>query len=83
MNKLLISVYVPLLEEKYDVLIPINKKIGTVRNLIIDTIFELSGGNLKNVDSLKLYDKENGRNYDNDLYVKNSQIVNGTKLILL
>jgi hypothetical protein len=83
MNKLLITVYVPLIEEKYDILIPTNKKIGTVKKVIIDTIYELSGGNLKNIDNLKLYDKDSGKNYDNNLYVKNSEIVNGTNVILL
>ena len=34
MNKLLIIVHVPLLSEKYEVYIPINKKMGTIKQLM-------------------------------------------------
>ena len=34
-NKLLVIVYVPLIEKELDVYIPIVKKVGTVKNLII------------------------------------------------
>ena len=33
-NKVLIQLIVPDIEEKFDLFIPINKKIGTVKNLI-------------------------------------------------
>ena len=82
MNKVLALVYLPLLEEEYDVFLPINKKIGTVKKLIIDTIFELSEGNFKKSDNYKLYDRETGKVLDNDCFVKDF-IVNGTKLIML
>lgn len=82
MNKILVLVYVPLLEQEYDLLIPINKKIGTVKQVIINAISELSDGNLNVNQKLALYDKETGKKYDSDLYVKNSGIVNGTKMIL-
>ena len=39
-DKILITVNVPLLDEKYDIFIPINKKFGTVKKYIIDTINE-------------------------------------------
>lgn len=83
MNKLLITVYVPLLDEKYDIFIPINKKIGTIRNIIINTINELTSNSLINTDRMRLYDKEDCKLYDNNIYVKNSNIVNGTILMLL
>lgn len=83
MNKLLVLVYVPLLEKEYDVLIPINKKIGTIKKIIVNAILELSDGNLKMDNSFQLFDKQSGKKYENDIYVKHSGIVNGTKLILL
>lgn len=83
MNKLLVTIYVPLLGEKYDILIPINKKIGTVKKIIINTIDELSGNNLVNKENMKLYNKEDCKLYDNNIYVKSSNIVNGSILMLI
>ena len=42
MNKFLVLVYVPLLEEEYNIYIPINKKVGTIKKIIIDSVAELS-----------------------------------------
>lgn len=83
MNKLLVLVYVPRLEQEYDILIPINKKVGTIKQIIINSIYELSDGSLEQKGSFQLVDKETGRKYENDVYVKDSGILNGTKLILL
>lgn len=83
MNKILIVVYIPLIEQEYDIYIPINKKIGTIKNTIIKSIVELSDGNIKNTSDLKLYDKETTNIYDNNIIVKDSGIKNGSKLILM
>jgi len=83
MNKILIIVYIPLIEQEYDIYIPINKKIGTIKNTIIKSIVELSDGNIKNTSNLKLYDKETTNIYDNNIMVKDSGIKNGSKLILM
>ena len=83
MNKVLVFVYVPLLDEKYDVFIPINKKIGTIKNVIINSIIELSETNPEVFSNMKLYSKETGNILENNIYVKASDIENGSELILL
>lgn len=83
MDKVLVLVYLPLLEEEYDIFVPINKKIGTIKKLIVDTIFELSEGRFKPSDNYKLYDKDTGKVLDNNSFVKDYPIVNGTRLIIL
>ena len=83
MNKILVLVYFPLLEQEYDIYIPINKKIGTIKKTIIKSIYELNEGNIKNPEKLKLCDKETTNTYDNNVIVKNSGIKNGSKLILM
>jgi len=83
MKKILVLVYVPLLEMQYDIYIPINKKIGTVKNTIINSISELNYDNIENFSNLKLYDKDSSMLYDNDIFVKESGIVNGSKLLLM
>ena len=44
-NKILILVNCPVLEKTYEIFVPVGKKIGTVINLIIKAINELSSQN--------------------------------------
>lgn len=83
MNKILIKIYVPTLERDFDIYIPINKKIGVVKTLIISTINEIVELDLEEKRSVMLYDKLTGESFDNSVYVKDSNIRNGTELILL
>ena len=76
MNKILVLVYIPEIEQEYDVYIPINKKIGTIKKYLISSVEEFNDGNV-------LYDKDNSKIYDNNTYVRDSGIKNGTKLILM
>lgn len=82
-NKILITVNVLLLSKSYDLFIPINKKVGTIRKYCIDVINELSDNSLVNIDKLNLYDKDGCIVYDLNVYVKGSGIVNGTEFILI
>ena len=76
-NKILVTIYIPLLDEKYDIFIPVNKKVGTIKKTIIESI-----KNLQNKDYL-LMNKKDCKLIDENVYVKNSDIRNGSKLILL
>ncbi len=82
-NKVLVLVYIPSLEEEYDIYIPINKKIGTIKKYIIQSVVELSDGNISIDNKLKLYDKQTTAIYDNNVLVKDSGIKNGSKLLLI
>ena len=81
-NKLLVIVYVPLIEKELDVYIPIVKKVGTVKNLIIKVVEESSEGTFVNDGCKNLYDKLTGNKIDDNQFVKESIIKNGSKLIL-
>ena len=76
-NKILMTISIPLLDESYDIFIPVNKKVGTIKNTIIESI-----KNLQNKNYL-LMNKEDCKIIDENVYVKNSGIQNGSKLILL
>ena len=76
-NKILVTIFIPLLDESYDIFIPVNKKVGTIKNTIIESI-----KNLQNKNYL-LMNKEDCKIIDENVYVKNSGIQNGSKLILL
>ena len=83
MNKILVLVYIPEIEQEYDVYIPINKKIGTIKKYLISSVEEFNDGNVSTIENFKIYDKDNSKIYDNNTYVRDSGIKNGTKLILM
>lgn len=82
-DKILIYVYVPLIGQNYNIFIPINKKIGTIKKYIEKTINELSDGNFACGDTLLLRNKINNVVYEYDSYISETDIRNGTQLILL
>ena len=75
---MLVVVYSPLIDEEYDIFIPINKKVGTVKKIIIDSInyFDDSTSHV-------LINKEDNKVIDENVYVKESGIKNGARLILI
>lgn len=84
MNKFLITVMVPTIEEEYDVYIPNNKKIGTIKKYLLKAISEMSSNNFsKMVEDVRIIDRNTGLEYDNDMYVKDTGIKNGSKIILM
>ena len=83
MNKILIELSVPCVEENYNIFIPINKKVGTVKKYILQSISEIIDDSTFGSASFNLYDSETGMKYVNNVYVKDSGIRNGSKLILL
>lgn len=81
-NKILILVYVPMIEKEYNIYIPLAKKVGTIKNLIINVVEEASEGVFLNNNCRYLYDKISGEKIDDNQFVKNSGIKNGSKIIL-
>lgn len=83
MNRVLIRVYIPLLEKKYDVWVPINKK---VYEMIINIIKGINAINRIEYDMTKipnLYDKESSEIYDINVRIIDTNIRNGSEVILL
>lgn len=83
MNKVLVSVYVPELEENYDFWIPINRKVYRIILLLIKIINESSGDYYRPTKMPLLYDKITANPYDINLTVKDNAIQNGTEMILI
>ena len=83
MSKILVKLYVPIIEEQYDILIPKNRRIYNVIKLLNKAIYELSGGcyevNRKHI----LYDKLTGIPYDLNLSINETNITNGKEIVLI
>ena len=84
MNKYLITVIVPIIELEYDTYIPNNKKIGTIKTLILAALGELSNNSFnKKIDEVRMIDRDSGIEFENNVYVKDSGIKNGSKIIII
>jgi len=82
-NKVLVELVVPVLEESYDVFIPINRKIGNVIELISKIVAEMSGGYFICNGKNSLYSGDTGEKYRMDDLVIKTDIRNGSKIILM
>ena len=82
-NKVLVSVNVPSLEEKYDVYIPVNRKIYSVIKMLKQSLFELSLGSFNMENDYILYNGLTGTMYDMNQLVRDTDIRNDSKIIML
>lgn len=82
-NKILIELIVPVLEEKYDVFIPLTKKVGNVLNLVVKTVAELTDSKEAQRTQLNFYSGETGEKLDKNILIMNANLKNGSRLILM
>ena len=82
-NKVLVKVYVSTIEEQYDILIPLNRRIYSVIKLLVKAINELSDGYYEPKNKPILYNKITAVPYDENLSIRESNIRNGTELVLI
>ena len=83
MNKAQVIIFVPMIDEEYELLIPYNKKVGNVVKLIVKAVSDLSDNAFPLKNNAILYNQDSGQPYNYDLTVKDCGIKNGTKLILM
>ena len=83
MNKVLVNVFVPMIQAEYDVWLTLNKKVYKVIKLLVKSINELSGGHYAPDKMPMLYDKTTAKMFDINLTVKENDIKNGTEIVLI
>ncbi|MDO5011795.1 MAG: hypothetical protein Q4E31_13290, partial [Intestinibacter bartlettii] len=69
-NKINVDVFVPSLNETYNLFIPVNKTVGEVIKLINKAVCELSDGEFLVVNNLSLINTYSGEVYNLDSSVK-------------
>lgn len=82
-NKILIELEIPLIEKSYDLYIPINKKIGTIKKLIEEALIELTDNAYEIKPETNFYSKETGQIYDVNRNVRDTDLKNGSRIILI
>ena len=78
-NKVLVNLYILSLSTSYELFIPINEKIGNIAKLLNTTLFD-------SIDFDKNYvliNIDTGYQYKNNELIRNTDIKNGCKLILV
>ena len=82
MNKILVTVKVPMIEKNYDIRIPISKNIGITTNLLVNTINELSEGHYpKKQDAVIMLG--DGTILDKNQVIKDCGLKNGDTIIMI
>ena len=82
MNKILITVKVPMIEKNFDIRIPISKNIGITTNLLVNTINELSEGHYpKKQDAVIML--SDGTVLDKSIVVKDCGLKNGDTIVMI
>ncbi len=82
-NKVLVLLYVPILEKKYEVFLPSNRRIGEICSMLAKGLVEVSNDYYQVTNKEHLYSRVNGVIYDEKQLLKNTNIRNGSRLILM
>ena len=81
-GKLYVVVTVPMIEREFDMYIPAGKKVGAIKQLIIQIVEEQSDFYFVDDGCKRLYDKISGDEINDNEFVRYSKIKNGSQLIL-
>lgn len=82
-NKVLIKLSVPEIDEVFDLFIPVNEVIWKIKKLVIKSISDISDIAFDIKEEYVLVNKSNCRIYDNNEIVINTDIRNGSELIIM
>jgi len=77
-----VIIYAPILEKKYEVLVPIDRRVHDLVSLLKKSIPELSSDYYTN-NQPNIYNKISGNVYDMNTIIKDSDIRTGTRLLLI
>lgn len=83
MDKILVMLYVPALEKVYDIWIPAHKTIYNIIKLLVKAVNEMNDYSYVTDTMPCLYNKSTAKQYDLNITVKDTDIRNGTEIVLI
>lgn len=83
MEKVLVEVFVPVLDCSYDIFIPLRSPMSEVLDLIKKAVNELSTGRFKANENTAICNRKDGTIININLSVYELGIKNGSKLMLI
>ena len=82
-NKILTEIYFAQMDETFNIYLPLNKNIANSIELICKAISEYKRINNIDYKTLSLYNRDTSIKYNPELIIKNTNIRNGYRLILM
>ena len=82
-NKVLVTINVPSLEKSFDIFIPVNRRVHNVIALVKKSLYDVSGHSFNMETIYTLYNATTGAPYDMNQLIRDTDIRNNTRLILL
>ncbi len=82
-NKVLVTLYVPLIEKKYEVFLPASSRIGEIVRLLGKALLDINSGEYQLRGDEQLYQRTNGAKYAKDQLLRDTNIRNGTQLVYI
>lgn len=83
MDKILVNIFVPIINSSYDMFIPVSLKVYTVLELIKKSVAEMSDGRFIANGNNVLCFRGDGSIIDINLSVLETEIKNGSRLMLI
>lgn len=82
-NKVLIKLYVPELDSSFDLYIPINEIVWKITKMLVKSVSDLTSNNIDGQKEFILLNKTTTRMYNSNEIIINTDIRNGTELVLI
>lgn len=81
-NKVLINLIVPALMDKFEIFIPVNERVSKLKELLLNSLSDLTDNEFNKDKSYSLIDPETGTIYENDMIIRETDLKNVKKVIL-
>ena len=78
-NKILVNIYILSLSQNYEMFVPVNEKVGNLANLLNSIMMD----SIDPSKTIMIINADSGKCYKNNDLVRETDITNGTKLVLI
>lgn len=78
-NKILVNIYILSLSKNYEMFIPVNEKVGHLANLLSNIMMD----SIDFSKRIMIINADSGKSYRNNELIRETDIINGTRLILI
>ncbi len=82
-NKVLIKISIPEIDESFDIFVPVNELIWKIKKMVLKSISDLTNNELDLNAEYVLLNKTTSRIYGNNEILLNTDIRNGTELLII
>ncbi|WP_078556663.1 methyltransferase [Bacillus alkalicellulosilyticus] len=82
MNKILVEVYVPVLNNHFDVYLPLTSKVYEIKILLVRALEDMTAGYFISHENV-ICDRHTGEVLDINKSVLDLELINGSKLMLI